>query len=104
MSVYFMINYDVADPVRYAEYNPGSNHITATTVAKHGGEIVVATQDGLCVSGADTLMKVVIQFPNREAALAWHDDREYAAAKEIRLSSTTNLSAYIVDKLTNIDL
>lgn len=104
MTVYFIVNYDVEDPERYAEYNPGSNHITATTVAKHGGEIIVATQDALCVSGDSALMKVIIQFPSREAALAWHDDPEYAPAKAIRLSSTKNVTAYIVDQLVIAEL
>jgi uncharacterized protein (DUF1330 family) len=44
-------------------------------------------------------MRVIIQFPSRDAALAWHDDPEYAQAKAIRLASTTNIDAYIVDKL-----
>lgn len=43
-------------------------------------------------------MRVIIQFPSRDAALAWHDDPEYAAAKAIRLSATKNVTAYIVDK------
>jgi uncharacterized protein (DUF1330 family) len=44
-------------------------------------------------------MRVIIQFPSRDAALAWHDDSEYVQAKVIRLASTTNIDAYIVDKL-----
>ena len=99
MTVYFVINYDVSDAEQYAQYNPGSNHITATTVANHGGEIIVATNDGNNLSGTVSQMHVIIQFPTRSDALAWHDDPEYAAAKSIRLASTTNINAYIVDKL-----
>ncbi|MFT6984318.1 MAG: hypothetical protein ACJAT7_000104 [Psychromonas sp.] len=98
MTVYFIVSYDIADPEQYAKYNPGSNHITAGTVLKHGGEIIVATQNTLLLSGDDAAMRVIIQFPSRDAALAWHDDPEYAAAKAIRLSATTNVTAYIVDK------
>ena len=99
MAAYFVITYDIADSVQYAQYNPGSNHITGNTVAKHGGEIIVASNDALRLHGAETAMKVIIQFPSREAALAWDNDADYAKAKAIRLASTKNINAFIVDKL-----
>jgi len=101
MTSYFIVNYNVSDAEKYAQYNPGSNHITASTVAKHGGNIIVASNDGLSLTGTATQMRVIIEFPNREAALAWHEDPEYAAAKAIRLASTKNIDAYIVDKLVS---
>ncbi|MDR9829254.1 DUF1330 domain-containing protein [Vibrio sp. FNV 38] len=99
MTVYFVINYDVVDTELYAQYNPGLNHVTASTIAKHGGEILVATNETQTVSGRDLQMKVIIQFPTHEAALAWHEDPGYAEAKAIRLAATTNVDAYIVDRL-----
>lgn len=99
MTAYFIVNYDIADAEKYAKYNPGSNHITLATVTKHGGEIIVATNEGQTLAGENAQMRVIIQFPNRDAAEAWHDDPEYADAKAIRLASTTNVNAYIVDKL-----
>lgn len=98
MTAYFIVTYDVSDPEQYAQYNPGSNHITGATVAKHGGEIIVATNDVIRLHGADTATKVIIQFPSREAAQAWDNDPEYAPAKAIRLASTKNINAFIVDK------
>ncbi|MEZ8321789.1 DUF1330 domain-containing protein, partial [Vibrio splendidus] len=50
-------------------------------------------------SGQCLQMKVIIQFPSREAALAWDNDIEYRDAKLIRLAATTNIDCYIVDKL-----
>ncbi|OEE74745.1 DUF1330 domain-containing protein [Vibrio genomosp. F6] len=99
MTVFFILNYDVSDPEQYSLYNPGSIGITAATIAKHGGEILVATNEGHIVDGEMAQMKVVVQFPNKEAALAWHDDPEYAKVKQIRLNSTTNINSFIVDKL-----
>ncbi|WP_028868888.1 DUF1330 domain-containing protein [Psychromonas arctica] len=99
MTAYFVITYDITDPLKYAQYNPGSNHITGSTVAKHGGEIIVASNDVLRLHGAETAMKVIIQFPSREAAQAWDNDADYAKAKAIRLASTKNINAFIVDKL-----
>jgi uncharacterized protein (DUF1330 family) len=99
MAVYFVINYDISDEQQYAKYNPGSSHITVATVAKHGGEILVATHESHSLIGKASQMRVIIQFPTRESAEAWHEDSEYAEAKSIRLASTTNIDAYIVDKL-----
>ena len=99
MTAYFIVTYDVSDPEKYVQYNPASNHITGSAVAKHGGEIIVATNDVIRLHGADTAMKVIIQFPSREAAQAWDNDPEYAPAKAIRLASTKNINAFIVDKL-----
>lgn len=97
MTVLFVITYDITDTKKYAEYNPGSNHITLAAIAKHGGEILAASADALHVNGKGSHMKVIIKFPNKGAALAWHDDEEYASAKAIRLSSTENIESYIVD-------
>lgn len=99
MTVYYVVNYDIADAELYAQYNPGLNHVTANTVAKHGGEILVATNESQTLLGRCLQMKVIIQFPSREAALAWDNDAEYREAKRIRIASTTNIESYIVDKL-----
>ncbi|OCH49619.1 DUF1330 domain-containing protein [Vibrio cyclitrophicus] len=99
MTAYYVVNYDIADEELYAQYNPGLNHVTANTVAKHGGEILVATSEGQTLSGQCLQMKVIIQFPSREAALAWDNDIEYRDAKLIRLAATTNIDCYLVDKL-----
>lgn len=101
MSAYFVVTYDIADRQEYAKYNPGSNHITGSTVAKHGGEIIVAGNDCIWMSGTERQMKVIIKFPNSEAAEAWDADPEYAAAKNIRLNSTNNINAFIIDGLSN---
>jgi len=100
MSSYFIVTYDVANREEYKKYNPGSNHITGQTVAKHEGEIIAATTDSINLGGEERDMKVIIKFPNREAALAWNEDPEYAAAKTLRLASTKNIDAYIIDGLS----
>ncbi|PSW20249.1 DUF1330 domain-containing protein [Photobacterium sanctipauli] len=98
MTAYLIVTYDIADAEHYAQYNPGLNHVTAQTIAKHGGELIVATNGGIQLNGHGVEMKVVIEFPNRDAALAWHDDPEYAEAKAIRMASTKNVNTMIVDK------
>lgn len=99
MTVFYVVNYDIAYAELYKQYNPGLNHVTANTVAKHGGEILVATNESQTLSGECSQMKVIIQFPSREAALAWDSDPDYREAKRIRLAATSNITSYIVDKL-----
>ena len=99
MSVYFIVTYDVVDKALYKKYNPGSSDVIGSTVAKHDGKIIVATSECVQISGPQSDMKVIIEFPSKESALAWHDDPEYAPAKEIRLASTNNVNAMIIDKL-----
>ncbi|GGI71460.1 DUF1330 domain-containing protein [Shewanella gelidii] len=100
MSCFFIVSYDIESPAQYADYNPGSNHVTLASVAQYGGEILVATQLALHLSGAAKDMTVIIQFPNREAAVAWHEGPEYAQAKSLRLQSTHNITALVVDGLS----
>ena len=95
MPAYLIVTYDVSDPETYAKYSPGSMPIIIKTLMKHGGEVVVAEHGSKIISGDAHDMTVVLKFPNAEAAEAWHDDPEYAPAKALRLSSTTNIRAFI---------
>jgi len=45
MTAYYVITYSIENQKEYEKYNRGSNHITAQTVAKHGGEIVVVDRE-----------------------------------------------------------
>ncbi len=98
MSAYAIFLYNVSDPEQYAKYNPGSMPVIMQTVTKHGGQVIVAGHDCIRLEGAEQDTKVIIEFPTKEAAKAWHDDPEYAAAKKIRLASTSDINAFIIDK------
>lgn len=100
MSVYFVITYDIENEEEYKYYNPDSNHITAATVMKHLGEILSVGENSIQLHGNKQSMKVIIKFPNKQNALDWYDDPEYAEAKTIRLGSTKNTNAFIIDELT----
>ena len=43
MAGYFIASYDVSNADTYAKYNPGSLDVIMGTVAKHGGKLLVAT-------------------------------------------------------------
>ena len=94
MSVYLVITYDVTDPERYADYNPGSLPGIQSTLRKHGGAVVFAGPPE-SLKGEPTHVAVGLTFPDADAANAWLDDPEYAEAKAIRLEATDNIVSYI---------
>ena len=98
MSAYLVVTYDIVNQEEFAKYNPGSLPIIGQTIAKHGGEIIAAGHDCVRISGDEQDVKIIMKFPSSEAAQAWHDDPEYAEAKAIRLSSTKNTNAFIIDQ------
>lgn len=98
MSVLLIINYDVSDAERFAEYNPGSLKGIFATISKHGGAITHAGRPESMVGDA-TQASVCISFDDADAAKAWLADEEYAPFKAIRYESTTNISEYIVPGL-----
>ena len=95
MPAYMMISYDVSDPERFKDYNPGSLKGIVATLNKHGGEIVAAGPTDV-IEGAAASVCVCITFPSADAAKAWADDDEYAPLKAIRYESTTNTTEYII--------
>jgi uncharacterized protein (DUF1330 family) len=97
MSAYFITTYDIANADEYAKYNPGSLPVLVQTLARHGGEILVAGHECVPLVGADRDVKIVLKFPDREAAQAWYDDPDYAPVKAIRLNSTSHISSFIID-------
>ncbi len=96
MSIYWVITYDVTDPERYAEYNPGSLREIQATLKKHDGVLVFGGKPEP-VRGAASNAAVGIKFPDADAAKAWLDDPDYAEAKAIRLESTDNITSYIAN-------
>jgi uncharacterized protein (DUF1330 family) len=59
-------------------------------VANHGGRFVVRGGEAEVLEGAwDTLRMVVIEFPDADAARAWHSSDEYAPLKAMRQAAST---------------
>ena len=77
---YWIARVDVHDPERYKDYvstaRPAMEHFGARFLAR-GGET-------LPLEGANRQRNVVIEFPDKETALACYHSDEYQAAKAIR--------------------
>ncbi len=96
MAAFLIANYDITDAERFAEYNPGSLREIASTIKKHGGQVLASGPTEVTVgeTGGKT---VLISFPDADAAKAWQADDEYAPLKAIRYRATTNITESIVD-------
>jgi uncharacterized protein (DUF1330 family) len=95
MAALAIVTYDVSDPDRFAEYNPGSVEEIIATMTKYGGQPIAAGAPDV-VMGSTEQVAVCVSFPDAESARAWFDDDEYAPYKAIRHESTTNIREYIV--------
>lgn len=98
MTVLLMVSYDVTDPDKFAEYNPGSIGEIMATMGKYGGQALAAGPPDVVMGETDGVA-VCISFPDADAAKAWLDDDEYAPLKAIRHGSTSNTKEYIVPGL-----
>ena len=75
----------VHDPESYTKY---SQHVSGT-LALHGGKYLVRGGNSTQLEGSEQGdRKVVIEFPSREAALAWYNSPEYQAILPIRKANS----------------
>lgn len=70
------------------DYLPTANRL----VAQHGGKYLARTANHEQVEGApqDAALRIVIQWPSKEAALAFENDPEYAPHLQARLANSTS--------------
>ena len=68
-----------------------------TVLVRHGGKVVTVgvSPEPLGDSTRDAV--VVLEFPTREAAMAWHEDPDYLPVRQLRLDSTKNIMTYVLD-------
>ena len=93
MAAYIVLNIEVTDPTRYAEYVKAAG----ATVAQYGGTYLVRGGRAEKLEGtADPKRFVVLEFPSYERAKAWWDGAEYRGPKAIRQLAATS-DAILVD-------
>lgn len=68
------------------DYLPAANAL----VAKHGGKYLARTanHERLEGEGQDTALRIIIQWPSKEAAVAFMNDPEYAPHLEARAAGS----------------
>ena len=93
MPAYVIANICVHDAERYKDYVAN----VPALIAKHGGEYRVRGGEFEVLEGQWTPDRlVVLEFPDREAALAFYNDPDYAPFRSLR-QSVTDSSVVIVD-------
>lgn len=81
MPAYFIVDIDITDPGRYAEYIKAA----PASIAAYGGKYVVRGGRAQRVEGSwDPKRVVVVQFDTYERALEWWASDEYREAKALR--------------------
>jgi uncharacterized protein (DUF1330 family) len=88
MAAYIVVQVDVKDPARYADYRT----MVPPTLAKYGGRFIVRGGKTETLEGDWTPKRfVVVEFPNVEQAKAWWASPEYAEAKALRQATSETL-------------
>jgi uncharacterized protein (DUF1330 family) len=88
VSAYLIFNYDITDPAGYQDYPVAA----FPSIKAHGAEVVVADYDAQPTEGSPGKVTVVLRFDSKDAATAWYESEEYAAAKPMRLASSQGIA------------
>jgi uncharacterized protein (DUF1330 family) len=88
MAAYVIVQVDVKDPVRYADYKK----MVPPSLEKFGGRFLVRGGTTHTLEG-DWAPKrfVMVEFPSVEQAKAWWASPEYAAAKALRQATADSM-------------
>ncbi|MCU1284822.1 MAG: hypothetical protein JWO13_1172 [Acidobacteriales bacterium] len=83
MAAYLVVNIEVHDPVRYAEYI----RLVTPTIEMFGGKYLARGGTTEVLEGEwHPKRLVIVEFPSAEKAREWWNSTEYAGPKEIRRS------------------
>ena len=84
MAAYIVVNATVTDQTLLDEYVAAAGG----TLGSHPVKPIVVTNEATVLEGEAGERVVVLEFPSREAALAWYQSPEYQAIIGKRLNST----------------
>ena len=85
MSAYVVVQVDVKDPERYADYRK----MVPPTLEKFGGRFIVRGGATHTMEGEWAPRRfVIVEFPSVEQAKAWWASPEYAEAKALRQATS----------------
>ena len=87
MAAYNVVHIDIHDPVRYETYRA----MAPASIRQYGGRYLTRGGAIEVLEGDWTPKRLVIlEFPSMEQAKAFWDSPEYAAAKALRMATTTS--------------
>lgn len=82
MAAYFICTMSIHDPETYRKYTA----LTPATLARYGGKFLTRGDAVETVEGGPVFEErlVLIEFPDRQTALAWYNDADYQSAAVFR--------------------
>jgi uncharacterized protein (DUF1330 family) len=93
MAAYVVLNIEVTDSTRYADYAKAA----AATVAQYGGRYLARGGRAERLEGhTDPKRIVILEFPSYERAQEWWDSTDYRDPKQLR-QATARSETLIVD-------
>ena len=93
MAAYFIVNAHITDPDGLARYRAA----VQPSFEGHDVKVLVSTNDATVIEGTPAGERaVVLEFPDREAVLAWYNSDVYQEVIGLRLASTDGF-AIVVD-------
>jgi len=85
MAAYIIVDVEITDPVRYAEYI----RVVPPTIAKYGGRFLVRGGKAETLEGSWKPGRVVVvEFPTFEKAREWWESEEYRGPRALRQSAS----------------
>ena len=85
MAAYIIVDVEITDPVRYAEYI----RVVPPTIAKYGGRFLVRGGKAETLEGSWKPGRVVVvEFPTFEKAREWWESEEYRGPRTLRQSAS----------------
>ena len=91
MAVYAVVNIQITDPDRYAEYREQA----PPTIARYGGKYLARGGKVEVLEGEWTPQRLVIlEFESMERFHEWYNSPEYAPLKQVR--DETTVSDFVV--------
>ena len=92
MTAYIILDIEVKDPVRYAEYK----ELASPTVAQYGGKFIVRGGEAENLEGDWSPARIVVlQFDSVEQARKWLNSPEYRPALELRHQTAVTRSIIV---------
>jgi len=86
VTAYFVCTMTIHDPETYRRYTA----LTPATLARYGGRFLTRGDEVATLEGpAFTERLVLLEFPDRAAALAWYHDADYQNAAVFRRAAST---------------
>ena len=96
MAVYAIVNLQITDPARYAEYREKA----PSTIARYGGKYLARGGEVEVLEGEWNPQRLVIlEFESMERLHEWYDSPEYAPFKQLRSEAAVTEFFVVVEGL-----